>query len=145
MYTSNESFPTSCKKHSTELTLSLVFLLRGNPESDIESLLSSRGVGSISQYEPWVQWGSIDHSLCRGHTTVYSYHTLTGKSARLQVYIGPKKEQGNISRYSPVSVIRYKPGVLRQFHTHSQSLSSSAKLILVKMSLASTLDTLSPS
>lgn len=35
------------------LTLSLAFLFRGNPDKDMESLLSSRGVGSISQYEPY--------------------------------------------------------------------------------------------
>jgi len=34
------------------LTLSLVFLFLGKPDREIASLLSSRGVGSISQYEP---------------------------------------------------------------------------------------------
>ena len=34
------------------LTLSLAFLFLGKPDREMESLLSSKGVGSISQYEP---------------------------------------------------------------------------------------------
>ena len=35
-----------------ELTLSLAFLFLGKPDREMESLLSSKGVGSISQYDP---------------------------------------------------------------------------------------------